>query len=388
MEAELVSRLSAAIGPAKGTVALHEPSFNTSEARYLMACLKSTFVSSVGAYVDRFEGALADFTGARHAVAVVNATAGLHVALIALGVDAGSEVLVPGLSFVATANAVAHCGALPHFVDASPATLGMDPHALERHLREVVEKTAQGPRNRVTGRRVAAIVPMHTFGHPAEIEELQALATRWGIPLVEDAAESLGSFSNGRHTGTFGAAGVLSFNGNKIITTGGGGAIITNDDALARRLKHLTTAAKLPHRWEFFHDEVAWNYRMPNLNAALGCAQLEKLETFLSNKRALAARYRQAFADSEHFEFVGEPAGTASNYWLNAIRLRKGGLDARDRALTVANEAGYQCRPVWVPLHRLPMYGAAPRAPLPIAEDLYAHLVNIPSSARLMSNHE
>ncbi len=388
MEADLVSRLSAAIGPAKETVALHEPSFDAGDAQYLMACLKSTFVSSVGAYVDRFERALADFTGARHAVAVVNATAGLHVALIALGVDAGSEVLVPGLSFVATANAVAHCGALPHFVDASPATLGIDPRALESHLREVVEKTGQGPRNRVTGRRVAAIVPMHTFGHPAEIEELQALAARWGIPLLEDAAESLGSFSNGRHTGTFGAAGVLSFNGNKIITTGGGGAIITNDDALAHRLKHLTTTAKLPHPWEFFHDEVAWNYRMPNLNAALGCAQLEKLETFLSSKRALAGRYRQAFADSEHFEFVGEPTGATSNYWLNAIRLRKGGLDARDRALTVTNEAGYQCRPAWVPLHRLPMYGAAPRAPLPIAEDLYAHLVNIPSSAKLMSNHE
>ena len=379
----LLQVLKAVLGASSKPIPLHEPEFTGNESVLVQDCLNSTYVSSVGRYVDQFEVMLAEYTGAKHAVAVVNGTAAMHIALKLAGVQPDDEVLVPALCFVATANAVTHCGAVPHFVDSHLDTMGIDPAALSDHLRTIAEVTPAGLRNRHTGRRIGAIVPMHTYGHPVDIDVLLEVAGRYGLPIVEDAAESLGSTYRGRHTGTFGALGILSFNGNKIITTGGGGAILTDDSELARRAKHLTTTAKRPHRWEFFHDESAWNYRMPNLNAALGCAQMERLPDFLSRKREVAARYRAAFRDVVGMRFVPEPAGCCSNYWLNTVRLERPDIATRDELLTAANDGGYQCRPTWTLLHKLPMFADCPRAPLMVAERLEASLINVPSSARL-----
>lgn len=375
--------LKTVLGEAGSPIALHEPEFAGHEWEYVKQCIDTGWVSSVGHYVDEFERRLAAYTGARHAVAVVNGTAALHLALKLVGVGANDEVIVPALSFVATANAVAHCGAIPHFADSALDTLGIDPAALGEHLARIGESTGGALRNRETGRRIAAIVPMHVFGHPVALGPLLELAGRYGLPVVEDAAESLGSFYQGKHTGTVGKMGVLSFNGNKIITTGGGGAILTDDAELARHAKHLSTTAKCPHHWEFFHDEVAYNYRLPNLNAALGCAQIERLPDMLARKRHLAEQYRGAFADKSGMSFCHEPAGSASNYWLNAVRLLVPDMQARDAILLAANSAGFGCRPAWKLLHRLPMYTACPRAAVPVAEDLEASLINVPSSARL-----
>jgi len=381
-EARFLAALQAVL-PGGRPLALHEPLFGGNEWAYVKECIDTGWVSSVGKYVDDFERRLTEVTGSRHAVATVNGTAALHVALKLAGVQPDDEVLVPALSFVATANAVAHCGATPHFVDSDEKTLGLDPYALRDYLDSMVDRSGGLARNKHTGRKLAAIVPMHAFGHPADIDGLLAVSADFSIPLVEDAAESLGSFYNGRHTGTFGLFGALSFNGNKIITTGGGGAILTQDAELARHARHITTTAKRPHRWEFFHDEVAWNYRLPNLNAALGCAQLERLDEFLSSKRALADRYRAAFADDPEMRFADEPGNCRSNYWLSTILLRKPSAIVRDRLLAVANDAGLMVRPAWTLLNRLPMYAACPTAPLPVAGRLAEAIINLPSSPAL-----
>jgi perosamine synthetase len=383
LDQALLEGLSGVLGSPKGLIALHEPEFTGQERALVENCLASTFVSSVGEYVDRFEIMLAEYTGAKHAVAVVNGTAALHIALKLAGVQPQDEVLIPALSFVATANAVAYCGAMPHFVDSSLVTMGLDPGALAEYLATIAEPTTLGVRNRQTGHRIAAIVPMHAYGHPVELALLMELANRYKLPMVEDAAESLGSTYHGQHTGTFGKLGILSFNGNKIITTGGGGAILTNEAGLARHARHLTTTAKRPHRWEFFHDEMAWNYRLPNLNAALGCAQMERLPDFLSRKRELANRYQTVFSRLAGVHFMLEPEQSRSNYWLNTVRLDDPQMKLRDRMLTAANDAGYQCRPTWTLLHRLPMFADCPRAALPMAEQLEAGLINLPSSAKL-----
>jgi len=379
----VLAGLEAVLGPATGPIALHEPSITDGERAHVMACLDSTFVSSVGEYVNRFERDLEVFTGAAHAVVVANGTAALQVALTLAGVRPGDEVVVPALSFVATANAVAHCGATPHFVDSHPDTMGLDPDALALHLEQVATRIDGQVWNSTTGARIAAIVPMHAYGHPVHLARLMDVSTHFGIPVVEDAAESLGSWYGSQHTGTFGLLGTLSFNGNKVVTSGSGGAILTNDAKLARRAKSLTTTAKRAHRWEFFHEEVAWNYRMANLNAALGVAQMERLPVFLTHKRALAARYAEVFAGNPTATFMAEPAGTRSNYWLNTIRLTDADPAVRDAVLTQVNDAGYQCRPTWVLLHRLPMYAEAPRATLAVAEHLEATLINLPSSPHL-----
>jgi perosamine synthetase len=379
----LLAGLRRVLGDRRASIALHEPEFRGNEWNYVKECIDTGWVSSVGKYVDLFERRLEEITGSPHAIAVVNGTAALHMALHVAGVRAGDEVLTPALTFVGTSNAVAHCGGTPHFVDSDPETLGMDPRALEAHLKKVAERTPGGLRNIATGRRIAAMLPMHAFGHPADLEGLLDVCGRFGVTMVEDAAESIGSTYRGRHTGTFGRVGVLSFNGNKTVTTGGGGAILTGDPALARLAKHLTTTAKRPHKWEFFHDAVAYNYRLPNINAALGCAQLERLDDFVERKRRLAESYRRAFEGVPGFAFVVEPEGCRSNYWLNAIRLESIGLEARDAVLAAANEAGYHCRPVWTLNHRLPMYRDCPRAGLPVAEALEATLINLPSSATL-----
>ncbi len=378
----IVRAISDVIGTAPA--ALHEPRFRGNEWAYLKECLDSTFVSSVGKFVDRFEAELAAYTGAKRAVAVVNGTAALHVALRLAGVEPGDEVLLPALTFIASANAVAYCNATPHFVDSEARSLGMDALALRAHLRDNTEQRGGLCIHRHTGKVIRAMVPMHTFGHPVDIDALLAVAHDHGLKLVEDAAESLGSTVGGRHTGTFGQTGTLSFNGNKTITTGGGGAILTNDLELGARAKHLTTTAKLPHRWAFNHDEVGYNYRLPNLNAALGCAQLEQLPQFLAEKRRLFECYRARFEGMHGLQLVAEPAGCRSNYWLQALLLDEAVADQRDAVLTATNAQGQMTRPVWTLMHRLEPYGRAPRAPLPVAESLERRLINIPSSAGLV----
>jgi perosamine synthetase len=366
-----------------GPVLLHAPEFAGNEWAYVKECIDTGWVSSAGRFVDRFEAMLAEFTGARHAVAVASGTGALQVALHLAGVGRDDEVVVPALTFVGTANAVAHCGAVPHFVDSEPVSLGMDPVALRDWLGSAAERRGGVLVNRASGRRIAAIVPMHTFGHPADLDGLLGAASDFGLPLVEDAAESLGSFYHGRHTGTVGRLGILSFNGNKVVTTGGGGAILTDDTELARHARHLTTTGKRSHRWEFFHDEVAWNLRLPNLNAALGCAQLERLPDMLLRKRRLAARYAEVLGRLPWLQPVPEPPGTVSNYWLNVVLVVDGDMALRDALLAAVNDAGYQVRPAWTLLNRLPMYAACPAAPMPVAEHLEATLLNLPSSVFL-----
>lgn len=381
LDQQIVEAIRSVTGPAP--VALHEPRFQGNEWAYLKECLDSTFVSSVGKFVDRFEADLAAYTGARHAIAVVNGTAALHVALKLAGVCPGDEVLVPALTFVATANAIAYCDATPHFVDSAVDTLGVDPQALRAHLSRVTELRGGLCVHRATGRVIRALVPMHAFGHPVDIEGVMALAHDFHLALVEDAAESLGSTVGGRHTGTFGRLGTLSFNGNKTITTGGGGAILTNDTEIARHAKHLTTTAKMPHRWAYEHDEVGYNYRLPNLNAALGCAQLEQLPAFIAAKRRLYQKYGTALAAVPSVRLVGEPAGCCSNYWLQTLVLDEAVAMQRDAILTSTNDSGLMTRPAWSLMHSLPAYRACPRMELPVAESLERRLINIPSSASL-----
>lgn len=384
----VAQRIVSAVASTIGNIpaALHEPSFSGNEWEYIKSCLDSTFVSSVGKFVDRFESDLASYTGAKYAVAVVNGTAALHVALLLAGVQRDEEVLMPSLTFVATANAVRYCGAEPHFIDCEMATLGLAPEPLREHLNTIAEIRSDACFNRQTGRRIRAIIPMHTFGHPVKMDELLRVAKDFKLTLIEDAAESLGSYYYGRHTGTIGLVGTLSFNGNKTITTGGGGAILTNDEALAKKAKHLTTTAKIQHPWSYEHDEVGYNYRLPNLNAALGCAQLEQLPAFLENKRKLYGRYKDSFTDIPGVQIVDEPAGCKSNFWLQTLQLDIGDLAFRNTILEATIAGGYMCRPIWTPMHKLKPYINCSRASLPVTELLELQLINLPSSASLVKN--
>jgi perosamine synthetase len=378
--ADIVAAIERVVTP---PVALHTPEFAGNEWQYVKECLDTGWVSSTGSYVDRFERDLAAFVGTGFAIACVNGTAALQIALLLAGVQPGDEVILPPLTFVATANAVAYANAIPHFVDIEASTLGMDPVRLDAHLAEIVERRGDVAVNRRTGRRIAAVMPMHTFGHPVDLDLILEACRRHGIPLVEDAAESIGSYYKGGHTGNHGVVSGMSFNGNKIVTTGGGGAVLTSDPEIARHAKHLTTTAKVPHRWEYIHDELGFNYRLPNINAALGVAQLEQLDGFLADKRRLAERYAEAFADVPGVEFVREPEFARSNYWLNAILLDPEFAALRDPILEATNDAGLMTRPAWRLMHRLPMYADSPRTDLPVAESIEARLINIPSSARL-----
>jgi perosamine synthetase len=365
-----------------GKVALHEPEFSGQEWSYVKECIDTGWVSSVGAYVDRFERALADVTGVAHAVATSNGTAALHTCLLLAGVAPGDEVLLPSLTFIATANAVSYTGATPHFVESEAISLGVDAQALETYLDRIAQRRGGACYNRDSGARIAALVAMHVFGHPCDLDALTELAVRWHLVLVEDAAESLGSSYKGRHTGFAGRVSALSFNGNKIVTTGGGGAVLTGDAELGARAKHLTTTARVAHRWNFLHDEVGFNYRMPNLNAALGCAQLEQLDGFIERKRRLAGRYEAALASVDGVQFLREPPGTRSNFWLNALVLAPSHAAHRDALLAALNDAGLMSRPIWTLMHKLPMYSRCPRMALPVAESLEARVINLPSSAR------
>jgi perosamine synthetase len=379
----VLAAVRSVLGPAQGTIALHEPEFAGREWDYVKECLDIGWVSSVGAYVARFEHDLAACTGAAYAIATSNGTSALHVCLLLAGVRPGDEVLMPTLTFIATANAASYAGAVPHFVDCEAVSLGVDATRMEEYLGRTASVVDGVCTNRRTGRAIRALVVMHVFGHPCDLQALADVAARWRLVLVEDAAESLGSSYRGRHTGTTGLVSALSFNGNKVVTTGGGGAILTNDAALARRAKHLTTTARVPHAWNFIHDEVGYNYRLPNLNAALGCAQLEQLPSMLERKRRLAARYEAAFSDVEGVRFLREPAGTTSNYWLAAIVLDEAHAGRRDDVLRALNDAGYMSRPVWTLMHHLPMYRDCPRADLNTAERMERCVVNLPSSAKL-----
>jgi len=366
--------------PNQDFIPLHEPRFIGNEKKYLNDCIDSTFVSSVGAYVDLFEQKMCELTGAKHCIAIVNGTNALHLSLILAGVKKDDEVLTQALTFIATANAINYCNATPHFVDVDKETLGLSPTLLKKYLSEIAEVKNNICYNKKTGKKIAACVPMHTFGLPLYIDDLVAVCNEYHIPVVEDAAESLGSYYKKQHTGTFGQLGTFSFNGNKTITCGGGGAIITNDDDLAKKAKHLSTQAKVAHQWEYIHDEIGYNYRMPNLNAALACAQLEQLEQFIFNKRELALKY-QVLLESQNIEFIKEQKNAIANYWLNTVVL-KNKLE-RDKFLEQTNSNGVMTRPIWALMNSLEMFKDCPKGDLANAEWLEERVVNIPSSVRL-----
>lgn len=365
----------------KEKIYLHEPRFFGNEKAYLIDAIDSTFVSSVGAYVNKFEQMMANISGTKYAVAVVNGTAALHIALKLVGVDENTEVLTQSLTFIATANAIAYEKAIPHFVDVSKISLGLCPEALSKRLEQVAVIKNRQCYNKETGRRIAACVPMHTFGFPTQIDEIVNICKVYHIPVVEDAAESLGTTYKGKHTGNFGDIGTFSFNGNKTVTSGGGGAIVTNDEALAKRAKHITTTAKIPHKWEYAHDEVGYNYRMPNLNAALACAQLEQLDMYIKNKRETAQMYADFFESINSVKYIKEPNGSYANYWLNAIQLNN--REERDYLLGYASEKGVMCRPIWKLINKLDMYKDCPKGDLSVANHLEDTIVNLPSSVRI-----
>ncbi|MEJ6981621.1 LegC family aminotransferase [Pedobacter sp. P351] len=367
--------------PGKDFIPLHAPVFKGNEKKYVLDTIESTFVSSVGAYVNKFEEMMCDITGAKYAVAIVNGTNALHMALILADVIAHDEVLTQSLTFIATANAISYMGASPVFIDVDNDTLGLSPNAVEAFLEDNALLRSDGfTYNRHTGKRIKACIPMHTFGFPCRVDELFTLCEKWNISLIEDAAESLGSYYKEKHTGTFGLIGTFSFNGNKTITSGGGGAIVTDDVAIANRAKHLTTQAKQTHPWAFIHDEIGYNYRMPNLNAALACAQLEQLDTFVDNKRELASFYKEYFK-SINITLIEEVESSKANYWLNAILLND--KDQREAFLKFSNNNGVMTRPCWELMHRLPMFSKAERGNLSNSEWIADRLVNIPSSVRL-----
>jgi perosamine synthetase len=362
-------------------VPLHAPVFNGNEKKYLLDTIDSTFVSSVGAYVNRFEEMMKEICGSSYAVAIVNGTNALHMTLLLAEVTHRDEVLTQSLTFIATCNAISYIGAHPVFIDVDRDTMGMSPASLQKYLLENAKRGDDGfAYNKNTGKRIKACVPMHTFGFPCRIDEIAMICDEWNIFLIEDSAESLGSYYKGKHTGLFGRIGVFSFNGNKTVTCGGGGALVTNDAAIAKRAKHLTTQAKVPHAWEFIHDEIGYNYRMPNLNAALACAQLEQLTVFLESKRALATAYLEFFKQL-NITFVEEIPESCANYWLNTIMLAD--REERDSFLAYSNANGVMSRPVWELMHRLPMFSAAEKTELSNSEWLADRLLNIPSSVRI-----
>lgn len=375
-----LDRLRAAL-PTTRPIALHEPEVTAEDRRRVDQCLATGWVSSVGPEIDRFEEALSGFTGIPHAVATVNGTAALHTALMLAGVAADDEVLTPALTFVGTANPVRYQGAWPHFVDCESDTLGIDPGQLENHLQACARLTPEGCINRQTGRRIRAMIVVHVLGIPARMPELRAIARHWRLALIEDAAEALGSHIENRHVGQWADYSILSFNGNKIISSGGGGALLCRDAEQAALARHLTTTAKQAHAWEFIHERVAYNYRMPNLNAALGLSQLDRLPHYLADKERLHRRYVEAFATEQELTLHRPPADRSSNHWLSLLLMPN--AQARDELLAAAHADGIQLRPFWEPLHRLPMYETCPRAALPVTEELHWRGVCLPGTPGL-----
>lgn len=365
--------------PNKTYIPLHEPIFVGNERKYVLDAIDSTFVSSIGEYVNRFEKMMAEVAGTKYAIAVVNGTAALHISLILSDVKQDDEVITQALTFTATTNAISYLGAKPVFIDIDKDTLGMSPNSLNTFLNEFGIRKEDGfTYNKLSGKRIKGCVPMHTFGFPCRIDEIAEICYKWNITLIEDAAESIGSYFKGKHTGSFGLMGTFSFNGNKTITCGGGGALVTNNAVIAKLAKHLTTQAKVPHAWEFKHDQIGYNYRMPNLNAAMACAQLEKLTDFLKSKRNIAEKYEIFFKDYDSIKFINEPSNTVCNYWLNCVLLNS--KKERDAFLKITNENGVMTRPVWTLISKLPMFLNCQNDGLRISQSIEDRLVNLPSS--------
>lgn len=378
----MIQALRGAFKPKTDLGTLHSPELGEVEKRWLIDCVDSGWVSTAGPFVQKFEGMLSDFTGSKHVVATSNGTAALHACLLLVGVQREHEVLVPPLTFVATANAIAYIGATPHFVDIESESLGIDPDKLEKHLKQTCQLQKGVCIHQSTGRPITALILVHVFGLAAQSHKVAEVCARYNIALIEDCAEALGTKIGTEHVGRVGMLSALSFNGNKIVTAGGGGAILTENATLAATAKHLTTTAKRPHAWEFYHDQVGYNYRLPNLNAALGCAQLSRLPRLLAAKRTLFNTYFDAFSGLE-CHLLKERSGTTSNYWLQTLLLPKATLEFRNQILNALTAAGIGARPAWTLLHRLPMYTNSPRAELTMAESLEPRIINLPSSARL-----
>lgn len=362
-------------------IPLHAPTFSGNEKKYLNECIDSTFVSSVGKFVDQFEDAVAEYTGAKYAIVCVNGTNALQMSMIAVGVEQDDEVITQALTFIATANAISYLKAQPVFIDVDKETMGLSSERLNAFLEEYAEIREGECFNKITGKRIKACIPMHTFGFACKIDEIAKVCTQYGISLIEDAAESLGTFYKGKSLGTFGKIGAISFNGNKIMTTGGGGMIITDDEAIAKQIKHLTTQAKIPHAWEYSHDAIGYNFRMPNLNAALGLAQLEQLPDFLEKKRALAKLYEAYFSENTEIEFRTETRNTQANYWLNAIVLKD--RATRDIFLEETNRNGVMTRPIWTLMNKMQMFEHCQHDGLVNSQWFEDRVVNIPSSVIL-----
>lgn len=377
---EVISYLDEVLKGAKKPLSLHEPELDNTDVEFVTDCVKSGWVSSVGKYVDEFERKLEEITGAKRAIAVCNGTAALHICVKMSGAGVGDEVLVPSLTFVATTNAVSYTGATPHFIDVDKNNMGVDPVALRKYLNEIGEIKNNQLINRQTQKVIKALVVMHAFGHPCDMTSLMTLAKDFHLQLIEDAAESLGSYYQGQHTGSIASISALSFNGNKIVTTGAGGAILVSDVELGKKIKHLTTTAKLPHPWAFVHDEIGYNYRLSNLSSALGCAQLSRFDDFLKRKRVLAGKYKESAAKHKSFYFCEEPKDTKSNYWLNNIVVKdSASLEQLNEVIGHCHEQGYQVRPIWTPMHQLDIYKNCPQMPLPNTEWLATRVISLPS---------
>jgi perosamine synthetase len=370
----------------EGPVALHEPVFIGNEKKYVNDCIDTGWVSSAGEYVNKFEKMLCDFTGAKYAITTVNGTAALHTCLLVAGIEPDHEVLCPALTFVATANAISYCNAVPHFVDIAPDTLGVCPVLLRKHLQEIAVIKNGNCVNKNSGRTIKALVVMHCFGHPAELDELKEVCNDFNLVLIEDAAEAIGSYYKGQHVGNHGLLSCLSFNGNKTITTGGGGAILTNNENLAKRAHHLTTTGKVPHPFKYIHDCIAYNYRMPNINAALGCAQLERLPEILEQKRNLAENFNKLFADIPELTFFKEPPDCKSNYWLNALIIATESALQRDQLISELVKKQIMARPIWQLLNSLPMYKNCLHAKLSFSDKIFARILNLPSALEARQN--
>ena len=362
---------------------LHEPFFSGNETKYLEECVSTNFVSSVGKFVSKFEEMLSELTGAKHVIATVNGTSALHLSLLCLGIKPKDEVLIPALTFVGSANSIRYCNAIPHFCDISADDLTLDLDKLRDHLKFTIEKHHVQSINKYTNNRIAAIMPVHVYGQPVDMERLLSIASEYKLTIVEDSAESLGSFLNKKHTGTFGEIGCLSFNGNKIVTTGGGGAILTNDDMLAKQIRHMSTTAKIVHPWELSHDEIGYNYRMPNINAALGCAQLELFSNLIENKRNLHMKYKKELDRIPWLRLISENKESISNYWLNTIILKNNEDCFQKRLIETCHKEKIFLRPSWKPLHLLPMFQSCPKSELNTASFLRKKIINLPSSAFL-----
>ena len=380
---EIVEILETLLPAVDGPYHLHEPVLGDLEEEMLTTCIREGYVSYLGRLVTEFEEKLAEISGVKFAIAVTNGTVAIHALLSELNIGNGDEVICPALTFAGTVNAITHAGAIPHFVEVEEEMLGIDPEALKVYLTKISIQKKEGVFNRETGRQIKALMPVHIFGHPCNIQALKVIAEEYSLLLIEDCAESIGTLYHGHPLGSYGIGSILSFNGNKIVTTGGGGAILTNDEALARRIKHMATTAKVPHAWRIYHDRAGFNYRMPNINAAIGVAQLKRLPKLLEQKRAIALLYERAFQNAKHWQYVKEPQHAKSNFWLNAIKLDVDSMEVLENSLEALSKKGFHCRPIWTPAHQLPMYKECPKMDLNLTEKLSRQILCLPSSPKL-----